>query len=453
MKLRSSLLLAWKTVSKMKKHSLKTLSSFAGIIFISSAFLGYRSTLVSKMNYLTNERASECYIASDRLVNVAFFPEISETKIRRRCDIEPYILDKIILEIDGERRQGINSQDYDFIKALDETDRNVYFKVDSFAETNNNTVVIATPDIKEYDARFTSSVNKLCVEGKLELNANEVIISDYYLERFGYSDDEFKDLIGKDITFTLSDEGKQEYRQNMIEDSNHMDISLSDGKGILLGPVKLVGIINSHYFYLSSHGNDAQIIVADKNPQKDAFLPPVYYYYSNQFETSVDLSTRLKTQGIIEKDNAVLDTYSTLNILNNVILKVLFFSMLMLSLAIISNYFIAALFSYRETRFFMQMNRALGLSIPQLWLLQILENLYLLIAGGIIGYGLLEAVNYFVSITASRKLEMEISIPHSNILIYVLISSAIAQIYVFISTCICTLLLMKRSMCEDLSCG
>ena len=453
MKLRSYFFLAWESVFKMKKHSLRVMSSFAGIIFIFSAFFSYRTVLISKMDFLTYEKASDCYVVSDRMVDFSLFPEIDEYKVRRRYGAVPYTLDKIILEIGGEERLGQNTKDYDFGKNPDETDRNVYFDIDAFAETRNKTVLVAEPDKKEFETRFASSTNNICVEGKLELAENEVIVSDYYLERFGYSSDDFAQLIGKEITFRLSDGERIQYWLDVNENDTDQYTGESLDSNILLGPVKLVGVINSDYFLLNAHGNDAQIIVAENHPQRAMFSSAAYYYYSSQFETSIDLVTRLKTLGIIDKSNVTLDTYSTLNILNNVIVKVLFFVMCMLIIALVSNYLLASVFSYRETRYFMQMNRALGLGIHQLWFLKLVENLYLLVLGTIVSCGFLEIVNRIVPIFTEREIDMEIILPYTTILSYVFVGVVAMLLCVVLTTSIYVYLLKQRSLCEDLSCG
>ena len=101
----------------------------------------------------------------------------------------------------------------------------------------------------------------------------------------------------------------------------------------------------------------------------------------------------------------------------------------------------------------MQMNRALGLGIHQLWFLKLVENLYLLVLGTIVSCGFLEIVNRIVPIFTEREIDMEIILPYTTILTYVFVGVVAMLLCVIITTSIYVYLLKQRSLCEDLSCG
>ena len=133
---------------------------------------------------------------------------------------------------DGTEYQGINDFTYAFRKRDEDLDREEY----KYYFTNRFGMYAALSeyfmtenDLTEFEYKFGGSP---VLYGTERMETGDILISDYYLEKFGYPREQYAELIGKTVTFKV------------------------DG-AVLLKNVRVAGILDSRLFKLNHFYKDA----------------------------------------------------------------------------------------------------------------------------------------------------------------------------------------------------
>lgn len=160
------------------------------------------------------ESISEDYLLTSELIGGEFYEKS---------------LDDFSIEYEGKSYKGVNYYTYDFgiTDIIIEDMCSVSFKVDTISE---GSTLFSKGDSKEFKSPYDFM-------GRIPKQEKEIMISDYYLEKFGINKN---DIIGKNISVYYPNE-------------------------CIMQNYAVCGVINSDIFYLHSKKNLSQIYISDKD--------------------------------------------------------------------------------------------------------------------------------------------------------------------------------------------
>ena len=273
------------------------------------------------------------------------------------------------LTVNGAVYQGINDYSYNFDSLSEEEKVTIPFEIGAVYSQD----VFTANELEEFAYRYDNEEYMLC--GTDVINDNEIIISDYMLEKLGYTDLP-ENILGK--TITLSIEGKP-----------------------VVESYKLVGVINSNIFYCENLHLSPQIYIRGNNQvTKDYGLDSAQATLPIRgYENIYDVFTALDDCGIqidfFSYDRAKY--YYNLTSIKTVVERVLLIFEVLVFLAILLNtynIFVHAAVSRRENY---GMMKAVGVTRPRLYLIAFFETLFTsvvaTIAAEALSVAILEAMN------------------------------------------------------------
>lgn len=361
MSFKSRLLIALQKIKKSKARSVKCILCLSLISFI-VIFMGGISVVVrDTVEKLIYDKASMCY------VNAPFFPdkkimkEVSEYKEVYSSRFSTDFAHSV-MKVDGKEYNGRDVTDWKF----EPEDEDVYqlpFRVSGYSKES---CLFSKVELKEFNVKFGKKKAMIC--GSDQLEEGGVVVTDYVLKLYGFDEDEFNGLIGKDLEFYTT----------VIDDVN-----------FCFGPYKLTGIADSDMFKLEATSYKDQIIIVDDD-FPDCMDFSGIRFYSDNFENCTQLNDLFKTLGLSDEYNSVIQAYNALNLLRNILLKVFAVILSVLVLALLSGYLMTVYFEYCEEKNFEQIQKVLGMKKKDLFLISAIKDLiYVLVSvipGGIIAY-------------------------------------------------------------------
>ncbi len=124
--------------------------------------------------------------------------------LNRKDDLSYFVnMELASMIADGTEYHGINDFSYEFRKMVENIDREEYkqyFTVRFGMYAALSEYFLTENDVTEFEYRFGGSPVLI---GKESMEAGDILISDYYLEKFGYPEAKYGELIGKTVTFKV----------------------------------------------------------------------------------------------------------------------------------------------------------------------------------------------------------------------------------------------------------
>ena len=145
-------------------------------------------------------------------------------------------IDNVYCTINGQKYMGKNDYSFDFMetKTISNHENKELFSVNfSICILDTESALWTENSLKEYDYKYSSDAF-IC--GRPVENENEVVLSDYMLNRFGITGD-YNMLLNQQISFYVN---------------NHSVVE----------QYKIVGILNSNYYRVDVNSDMSQIIIA-----------------------------------------------------------------------------------------------------------------------------------------------------------------------------------------------
>lgn len=269
---------AYNIVSR-KKHSFFLLLNILVISSIVISWSVLASTLSTAHDDLLYGAASQCVIETGLQVNQAGgMPEgikyapIDLLEYLGKEDSWSFVnIKHVQMEIENNIYEGNNDYSYDFENyKLSDGRQSVPFKIvlvlsDSY---------FSPKEIEEYYYQNDNTYKEALICGTNTINDKELLISDYYLEKFGIEPDDYKDVLGKKVSFYC------------------------DGNKVL-EEFTIAGIVDSRIFYDDFLLGSPQIIFRDDNDALTKYNCEMIYNKIpvENFEELVDTYTNLIDSG------------------------------------------------------------------------------------------------------------------------------------------------------------
>lgn len=200
-------------------------------------------------DYRAMRRATKFEECGDRLVA---YSETDLVKwLHREQDLSFFVnMELAVMSVDGSEYHGTNDFSYCFrdedVKYNRKTDKQ-YFTVRFGLYLSAFEYFLTENEHTEFEYRYGSSP---ILYGRENLEVGEILISDYYLEKFGYPREKYAELIGKTVSFSV------------------------DGTAVLTD-VRIAGILDSRVFlldcfsdalYFAGHNDNGEQIIARGDP-------------------------------------------------------------------------------------------------------------------------------------------------------------------------------------------
>ena len=355
MSIKSRFLIALQKIAKSKARSIKYILCLCLISFI-LVFMGGISVVVrDTIEKLVYNSASMCYVDAPFFPDKEIMREVSEYKEIYSC---PWTVDfdHAFLKVDGKEYQGRNVTDWQIEPGIEDVSQ-LSFGVSRYGK---GSCLVSEVDLKELNVKFGK--RNAVVYGSDRLEEGGVVVSDYILKLYGFDEEEYKRLIGKELEFSAV---------------------WPDGEKFVFGPYKLTGIADSDIFRLEANYYLNQIIIADESAN-DMVLNRIRFY-SHNFEDCTKLNDLFRTLGLSEEYNSVLEAYNALNLLRNILLKVFAVILSVLVLALLSGYLMTVYFEYCEEKNFEQIQKVIGMKESDLFMISFIKNLIYVLVSGIPG--------------------------------------------------------------------
>lgn len=294
--------------------------------------------------------------------------------------------------------QGINDYTYDFESySLEDSRQVVRFKIavcfeDTFFNQN---------EIREYEYENNDYYSQGIICGTSSINEGEILITDYYLSKFGFDEDEYEDLIGQKIYFQSED---------------GVDI---------IGPVIIAGIVDSRIYYVNDLFGFPQIIYRGVFSKVDDYKCKSYTkkYSANSFDSLVKIYDKLNEQNYMINemgyDNA--EKYAIIEKCQMILSRIIGLFGILIIIAIITNLFYVLWNDIREKRGYYGILKADGMSSIDIFLINYFEILAMELVAGIISLG----ISFFTVLFVSKIMEVYSGIVitvniYESVIIYVI---------------------------------
>ena len=354
MSIRSRFLIALQKIAKSKARCIKCILCLSLISFILVFMGGITVVVRDTIEKLVYNSASMCYVEASFFPDIEIMREVSEYK-----EYEQFLYSEdyadAVLKVNDKEHRGRNVTDW----KIDSDGKDVYQLPVMIDRYSKESCLFSDVDLKELNAK--SAV----IYGSDKLEEGGIVISDYVLKLFGINEDEFDDLIGQYLELTVTD---------------------VDGGTAVLGPYKLTGIVDSDMFKLDADYYLAQIIFVDSKYQDDKnSVSATIRFYSHNFEDCTKLNDLFRTLGLSEEYNSVLAAYNALNLLRNILIKVIAVILSVLVLALLSGYLMTMYFEYCEEKNFEQIQKVIGMKESDLFLISVIKDLIYVLVSGIPG--------------------------------------------------------------------
>lgn len=258
LKLADCLKLSWSDLLSRKKTAIHLFLSILLITTLSTLLVVFSLVIDNNYKNLVNSKVSFSFVAHDiflnedeeeqnnkkNVVSKMLEERVGKDNITRYSDIDllTYLkkenwsflsMDHAVMELDRKVYKGKNDYSYDF--EFDIQKENATFNMVPFSlgviDTNypyfNNTMN------REFSMLFLNE--EILLSGNYIQAENELVMSDYVLEKFGITDN-YEQYLGKEISFSV------------------------DGQTVLEHYI-LAGVINENYFRINANASKAQILI------------------------------------------------------------------------------------------------------------------------------------------------------------------------------------------------
>ena len=426
MSIRSRFMISWQKILKAKNRAVKNVVCLALVVFMIS-FLSSFSIAASRIiNTLVYERASLCYVDSQYLPDRDIMREVTEYKHFDYFFGDTVPFSKVTAKIDGKEYRS-KPAEYSRSELQEEFDNELWFDVTRLYEGSS---IYSKVDLKELDVRFNKQ--NCIIRGKGTLGKNEILIADFILGLYGFTENDYPDLMGKEFEFSYT---------------------THEGETIELGPYKLAGIIDADFFRLSGNSDISLIVIGCDDPKDERFGSENYRFYSDTLEDSSHLLDMFKSLGIEELYNPVLEAYNVLNLFQRILIKVLVVIVAVIALALLSAYLMMAYFEYCEEKNFEQIQKVIGMKEKDLFAISMIKELFYIITAAAIG-GVLAYVSLsLIDIETYWYLDMHIIPSDKEFWMCFLLTSLGCFMVGLIKTIIYRLALKHEPLAETLSSG
>ena len=426
MSIRSRFMISWQKILKAKSRAVKNIVCLALVVFV-VVFLSCFSTVASRIiNTLVYERASLCYVDSPYLPDKNIMREVTEFKHFDYYFGDTVPFSNVTTKIDGKEYRS-NPASFMRGDPQEELDYELWFDMTRLYKGSR---IYSKVDLKELDVRFNK---KNCIiEGKETLEKNELLLADFILGLYGFTENDYPDLIGKEFEFSYT---------------------VFEGKNIKLGPYKLAGIVDADFFRLSGNSDISLIIVGCDDPKDERFGSENYRFYSDTLEDSSHLLDKFKSLGIEDLYNPVLEAYNVLNIFQRILIKVLVVIVAVIALALLSAYLMMAYFEYCEEKNFEQIQKVIGMKEKDLFSIGMIKELFYIIIASAIGGVLAYVIFCIIDVEAYWYLDMHMVPTAKEFWMCFLLTSLGCFVVGLIKTIMYRLALKREPLAETLSSG
>lgn len=313
-------------------------------------------------------------------------------------------------DINGYEVQGVNNYTYDFVNKYYSTELKskytVPFKI-QIAQSNYGSFL--QNEKKEFDYYYPNQNIILYGKDILNNSENEIIISDYMLGRFGITSN-LQSLLGQKISFSI------------------------DGTTVI-SDYKIVGIINSNIFRVSSLKDNPQIIISGSksNYSKYSVDSTTAYIPLKNFYDMDKVCNILSGNAGVFKASSLSDTYSFVSDLKIIIDKVTSVFGILVILALILN-----LYSIMQTSIIQRtknygMLKAMGMMPKQILLIALFEVANLTIIAIFLAF--IFSIIFISLLNSIINVAISISI-QSEMIIYFLVSLIVCSAIIALLFCL-----------------
>lgn len=277
--------------------------------------------------------------------------------------------DAAILEIDDKKYEGTNDYSYDFNLTNDvihsRKDRNVEYFIGIMDYDNN--LQVSNNEIEELNNKFNK--HTVYIQGGGLTDKNQIIMTDYMLEKFGY-DGDIKSCVGKKVS---------------------LYVKTDKGDVCIINNYTLQGIIDRDLYRVGSRKNVPQILVsnADEKYYGDSSIK----VFSESFNDVIKLLNHSTEFYLLPTE--VTTEYSAMEKLstffNKIVIRI--FSVILISILVFVNTVIY--FYFKKRTKYICMERAMGVNNKDMYRMIFFELLVMAAASICIAIPLFYAfINY-----------------------------------------------------------
>lgn len=298
-------------------------------------------------------------------------------------------LEAAILEIDGQKYSGINDYSYDFNLSENELrnkkNKNVMYTIGIMDYTDN--LQVSENEIEELRNKFKKE--DVYIQGGSLNGENQIILTDYMLEKFGYNGD-IKSCVGKKISlYVETDMG------NKCIISNYM----------------LKGIIDSDLYRVGSRKSVPQIIVSNANEKyyKDETIK----IFSERFNDVIKF-TDLSTDMFLLPTNVSYE-YSEMEKLstffNKIVIRI-FFVILISTLVFV---YTVIYFYFKKRYQYICMERVMGIKNREMYKMIFYELMIIAVSSTCIAVPLCYVITKYMNVVMNNLVGSSYNISMSDI--------------------------------------
>jgi len=397
MKLHLCLKLAVRNIVNQKKIFINMLIGFGIISFIITSNVLYLKVIDNSIRNMEQNTISKNYLTLkyrkndipwnllnsikniDGVCDVQISTDDSLSSYTKKNDAAANVnghiaIDETCLQIGNDLYYGksisditLENKDFTFQEMNLRCDVN--FMIESYS-------LISSSEIREYKNKYGK--NELpFIYGTEPVSANEIALSDYFLNRYSISKESFMDLIGSNITILY-----------LLPDGS-IQLTLKD--------VKLTGIIDSRFFTISSRKNTPQVLATlDQSFPFDDYRIKIFLEsYNGAEEKKVLVDNVLNTSTNYDASNITIR--KNLYMQKNVILLIFTLIFIVLIVAGIVYIFNIYLYYFFERKYYIGITKAVGLSNKSIGYILLFElfipNFISILFGGIISFFV---INFFL---------------------------------------------------------
>lgn len=255
------------------KTSIKIILSLTVVIACMTLAYGYKNSIKNVQDEIIKQKISEAYFSSSEKIDEKYMDRI-DCWMSFHKDVGA-ITDEFSMQLeDGERRKGVNKQDYYFLKKYSKyIDKEKYNSVIDLDVVNPEGVVFANSEIQEFNEKYPGE--EIYLYQSEPFSEDTIMISDYMLKCYGFSDEEIRNICGKRISIIYNPTG-----------------------GYTLKNAKVSAVINSNIFYTEAHNYRSQIVIGSTALYKDEQLPEYnceWRYYLDSYGKAIELINEIES--------------------------------------------------------------------------------------------------------------------------------------------------------------
>lgn len=286
--------------------------------------------------------------------------------------------DAAIMKIDDQTYKGKNDFTYDFglnnPASATRTEKIVKYRLGVMEEDN---LQFSERELSEYKNKF-NKINPF-LAGEEFTGENQIILTDYMLEKFGINTDNMN-CLGKKISLFIDTE---------------------DGEFCIVDNYEIGGILDSDFFRINSRTNTPQILLSNANPE----YCNIFYerIFGNSFRDITEFynNNDSDVMFIDEKTLEYAEVEAQRLLFNEVVLVICF----VILIAVVVFVYIIIFFYFKKRTRYVCIQRAMGLGGGKIYLLIFSELLIMGIAAAIVAvplcYGLILELNNVIRLAVS----------------------------------------------------